>query len=294
MKQALLSLLALVMAGFAAPAGAVLPETGLYWNSDYSGLGYYIEVQGSTLVFLAYAHDKTTGAPLFYLSSGEVEPAPELGELAYKFEGLLYRFDFGPCIICSWPDWNTSEHAQQAGSIILYFYAHNHVVMHVTTDNGLPKREFLKRFKFARPVYNLPNIVTDELVDRYFSDLRGEWVFVDQGAEDGGVWRFTFDTVEYPAQFTGPIFGFEYTGAQSVVFRDESRDAALVCVSQACGLIQDGATLASFPYTDVAPDSMFGYLTPADPEAEYETGHHVVGVRVPDLTPEIPTPETEP
>lgn len=293
MKPVTLAFLALVLTLYAAPSRAVLPESGLYWNSDHSGLGYYIEVQGTTLVMLAYAHDKETGAPLFYLASGEVKPAPDVGELAYKFEGPLYRFNFGPCIICSWSNWDTSEHAQQAGSVTLYFYAHNHVAMLVTTDNGPTKHERLKRFKFARPVYNLPTIATDQLVDRYFSDLRGEWVFVDKEATDGQVWRFKFSEGEYSASsFSGRILGIDLSSTDNVVFRDEPRDTNLVCVSYGCGLIQDGVTLASFPYTDVAPDSMFGYITPTDPDAEYETGHHVIGVRVPDLTPEIPAPET--
>lgn len=287
--QAMLATGAMLVCGLAQ---AVLPASGLYWNSDNSGLGYYIEVQGTALVMLAYAHDKETGAPLFYLASGEVQPDPERDELAYKFEGPLYRFDFGPCITCNWGLWDTSEYAQHVGEISLFFLNHNHVAMTVTADNGITKSVSLKRFRFGRTIYSLPIIATDQIQYQYLSDLRGDWVFVDKSVGNTVVWSFSFNTAEHPVTFAGSIFGHDYSSAESVVFRDESRNAALVCTSQACGLIQDGTTLASFHYTDIAQASMFGYRTPTDPEAEYETGHHVVGVRVPDLTPDIPAPET--
>lgn len=47
--------------------------TGWYWDSNQPGVGYFIEQQGNAAFIGAFAYD-TTGAPIWYVSSGTVLP----------------------------------------------------------------------------------------------------------------------------------------------------------------------------------------------------------------------------
>ena len=64
-------LLALFLLSLLAPycANAVIPETGIWWNDQQPGRGYYIDVQGNTLFFIAYSYDND-GSPNFVAGSG--------------------------------------------------------------------------------------------------------------------------------------------------------------------------------------------------------------------------------
>src|SRR6059058_1375279 len=56
--------------GFPGPAAAVVPETGLYWDYQHPGKGYYVEHQNGQVLLVIYSFNENTGEPLFYTASG--------------------------------------------------------------------------------------------------------------------------------------------------------------------------------------------------------------------------------
>lgn len=298
MKRIALFILLLAGLGCTGNARAVLPENGWYANHDRPGLGWYIEVQGTTVMAVAYAHDAETGALVFYTASGQLEwfDDMEYGDgHNLGVETTLYRYKDGPCITCNWVGWDTSEHAEAAGTVRIVFFAHNWVNLSIDMLNGNSLQSFnMKRYKYGRDFYDLPYIATDVVAYEYLSDLKGVWLFTQPDVEDAPVWRFRFSEVKEEAPFNGTIFGKPLEGRPTLVFQDAERNAQLVCFFLGCGLVHEGKTVASFYYDDVAQDSMFGYAPPTDPDAEYRAGHHVIGLRVPDLAPEMPVSEVNP
>jgi hypothetical protein len=49
-----------------------MPETGWWWNPLEGGRGFYVEVQGSTLLFSGYMYS-ANGQPVWYLSNGQMQ-----------------------------------------------------------------------------------------------------------------------------------------------------------------------------------------------------------------------------
>jgi hypothetical protein len=81
-------ILALIVLSLAAAAHAAAPQTGIWWNPNEAGRGYSIDVEGNTLVMIAYAYG-LDGRMQWYYADG-----PLLNGGA-RWSGTLFKFDFG-------------------------------------------------------------------------------------------------------------------------------------------------------------------------------------------------------
>src|SRR5689334_6283040 len=99
------SLVLLVLTFLAFPAYCIVPERGLYWDPQYPGRGYYIEVQNGTVVMIPYAYGND-GDPEFYIAAGPLQQGaftqfdPTLYEPRHGFTSNIYRSTGGPCLGC--------------------------------------------------------------------------------------------------------------------------------------------------------------------------------------------------
>lgn len=307
-----ISLLAGALVFAAMPAAAVLPETGLYYNPDYPGPGYYIEVQGDTLEMVSFAYDKDTGKPLFYYTAGKITkakhgissdaqiftpPPPRYKyDYPYQFDGPLYRFTAGPCITCMVPGWNTAEHAVEAGQVHLRMSDVNRITATFTMADGSTSSTEFWRQGFGRAGYDLGR---DD--HRPLPDMRGEWIFVDQSDPQAPVWRFNFTEVNKPQPVTDPSYRFynQYHSVPSTMsFVDPEAKATLTCTRYGCGLVQNDKTLFLVKFWDIGMDSLLGYkgdYLPIDDGSSivYRTGDLVVGTHVINPTPDAAPPPEE-
>ena len=96
MKRILFALLCLV---FGAQAMAAVPKIlggptpGLWWNSNESGRGYQVDLQGSIMVVTTYAYGPT-GAVVWYVSAGVYN------HTTGTFESTFDNGDNGQCFGC--------------------------------------------------------------------------------------------------------------------------------------------------------------------------------------------------
>ncbi len=306
----LIFLLGAAIALWTLPASAVLPENGLYYNPAQQGLGYYIEVQGTTLVMVSFAYDKDTGKPLFYIASGQITrahpgasslqdsitPAPPdyKHEYPYRFDGTFYRMSTGPCITCVVLDFNTAEHAVEAGTVHLRMADVNRITATFTLNDGSVKTVQLWRQGFGRTGYDLGR---DD--GRPLADMRGDWIFVDRNNPEAPVWRFNFTQVEQPQAVTDPSFRFYKRSVPKIMsFVDPDADARLRCTRYGCALEQDGEALFLVKFRDIGMDSLLGYkgdtLFIDDGTAfEYRTGDLVIGKHVINRVPDAAPPPEE-
>ncbi|HET6631196.1 MAG TPA: hypothetical protein VFG73_00620 [Rhodanobacteraceae bacterium] len=294
----------LLLCLLAMPAYAVLPENGVYYNPDAQGVGYSIEVQGTTLVMLTFAHDKDTGEPLYYYSAGTITQArPGLStipidppllyehEYPYQFDAPIYRFTDGPCVTCTLPDWNTAEHAVEVGHVHLRMADVNRITATFTLADGSSKTTELRRMGFGRAGYDLGR---DD--GRMLPDMRGEWVFADRAMPDAPVTHFNFTEVEPPSAWEGSFYGRDVHARMR--FTDPAAGADLTCTRYGCALSQDGETLFLVKFQDIGMDSLLGYkgdeLFSDDGTAfQYRTGDLVIGKHMIDPIPEAaPPPES--
>ena len=90
-------------------AGAVVPETGMYWNETEPGRGYYIEHQNGIVGLTIYAYSEADGEPEFFTAAGPLRDDANTFE-RYNFTGNLYpihgmaadlfRTTGGACFAC--------------------------------------------------------------------------------------------------------------------------------------------------------------------------------------------------
>lgn len=301
--------LGLLLVLAALPAAAVLPENGMYYNPNHQGLGYSIEVQGTTLVMIAFAFDKDTGKPLFYYASGHITQAtPGISSLAgtitppppryaheypYQFDAPFYRFTTGPCITCFVLDWNTADHAVEAGHVTLRMADVNRITATFTLADGSTNTTELRRQGFGRAGYDLGR--SD---GRQLPDMRGDWIFMDRSDPDAPVRRFNFTQVNKPQPVTDPSQTFYQQHVPSEMsFVDPVANATLTCTRYGCGLKQNGDTLFLVKFWDIGMDSLLGYkgdrLFKDDGTAlHYRTGDLVIGKHVINPLPDAaPPPE---
>ncbi len=286
-------------------AYAVLPENGMYYNSNYQGLGYYIEVQGTTLLMISFAYDKDTGKPLFYYAAGHIEkgqPESPSGSLSssgpyeheypYVFDAPFYRFGAGPCITCVISGWDTSKYASEAGQVHLRMSDVNRITSTFTLNDGSKSERILWRQAFGRAVYDIGREDGRKLLD-----LRGSWIFVDHSNSERQVWRFNFTDVEGPEP-AGPN---EFHGREvstKVTFRDPDKGAKITCVQYGCEVAEGGTSLFLVRFWDIGLDSLLGYkggtLYSDDGTSEhYRSGELVIGKHVIDPVPAAAPPPDE-
>ncbi|HET8899088.1 MAG TPA: hypothetical protein VFN09_09990 [Rhodanobacteraceae bacterium] len=300
MLRRMLSMLLLAAVFVALPARAVLPENGMYYNPTYQGLGYSIEVQGTTLVMIAFAYDKDTGKPTFYYAAGTITrakpsrseiftpPAPPYEhEYPYQFDGPIYQFTKGPCLTCVWLDWQTAPYAVEAGHVRLRMSDINRITATFTLKDGSTSTTDLWRQGFGRPGYDL-----GREDGRLLPDMRGEWIFVERGKPETPVRRFRFTEVSAPTPLTDPHDTF-YGRAVPLKMRfvDPEADATLTCTRDGCALAQGEETRFLVKFWDIGMDSLLGYkgdtLFPSDREAvQYRTGDLVIGKHMINPTPD--------
>lgn len=300
----------LLSAVLALPVHAVLPENGLYYNPNYQGLGYSIEVQGTTLVMIVFAYDKETGKPTFYYASGEITrakpgrayppditppPPPYEHEYPYQFDGPIYQFTKGPCLTCVWLDWHTEPYAVEAGHVRLRMADVNRITATFTLADGSTSTTDVWRQAFGRTMYYLGR---DD--DRALPDMRGEWIFVERGKPAAPVRRLHFTEVNQPEAVTDPAWQFYGRRAPTKMsFVDPEADATLACTRDGCALEQGGETLFLVKFWDIGMDSLLGYkgdtLYESAPNSlGYRTGDLVIGKRMTEPTPDAaPLPEED-
>lgn len=287
-------------------ARAVVPESGEYYDSVRSGLGYYIEVQGTTIVMIAFAYDQSEGKPMFYYAAGELTksapfyvasidpPFQFLNEDAYQFVGTLYTFDVGPCITCSFLNWDTSEHAHAAGTVKLRFADRNRAYAGFELNDGTAIGSYISRYEFGRAGYVLRTRGFSYPTPKPTPDFRGQWVFTTKGADTKQSWRFNFTDVAGPEPVQPDNLFGQATNpdARMVVFSDPDQGAELKCYEYGCGLVQDGETKFLVKYWDYGMDSMTGYIgermVQDDEDIYYRERPLVAGYRIANPEPTAP------
>lgn len=287
-----IALLLLGSAVCSPAAQAALPETGLYWNPDRPGVGYYVQAEGGTLVLVVYAHDAETGAPLFYTASGPIEPVAD-ADGQFLFHGTLYRYSAGPCLTCVLPDWQTTEHAVAAGTITLQLGARTGMRMAVQMADGSSREDMLSRLRFDIASWWLYRWDWDLGGERRQLDLRGEWVFMLEDELQAPTHRFRFTGFHGPDVFIGRLFGEDFDSAEdghfvdAVYFVDPESDAEMVCIIKGCAVRQHGETLFLFPAGESNIDHLSGVVAPAPGDEEWGDNDRVIGIKMPEVIPEL-------
>lgn len=232
LRSGVLGFLLLVVVG---NARAVIPETGMWWNPTEPGRGYYIDVQGDTLFFTAYAYED--GQPVFYAGSGTLQQRsgevlgfgfPAFSALGYEpwhYVGIeLFRFEDGACLTCR----HVPAIGTSIGAVGLYFDTVSRIHTYFQLNDGSWTFRRLIRLN-----YNFPAIVTSETSSPpQLPDLRGDWVFVDAIDRSVPPWRFNFTRI---AQSVSNI-NRDTPAPWQVTFFDDSRDARFVCRREIPGL----------------------------------------------------------
>ena len=82
-KMKALSTALLASALIAGSASAVIPDSGWYFNSNESGRGFNIEIQGDTLFMAGFMYD-TSGNPIWIISGGPMTTESTYSGAAYQ------------------------------------------------------------------------------------------------------------------------------------------------------------------------------------------------------------------
>lgn len=299
-------------------AHAVTPESGMYWDSRRDGLGYYVEVQGTTVMLIAFAYDQLSGKPVFYLASGQMTrseprysavftpPIKVLRENAYQFEGTLYKFDEGPCLICGVRVWDTSEYANPVGKVYLRFADKNHMYVAFLMDDGSSIGSLVRRQLFGRHRFDVRHrfYVGREGIVTYSVPLPsflGEWVFTPLDKPQTEAFRLNFDKVIGPVDGSYRSPGIDSDGVPLasfdgplVQFIDTNNNAVMTCADPGCELVVDGESMLVVKYWDIGEDRILGYSGDRlvlDLQVVYYRGEHLVsGIRLADPIPAAPPP----
>ncbi len=319
MQKAKIWLLGLALTAVALPGHAVTPETGLYYDSLRQGLGYYVEVQGTTLIFVSFAYGQSSGAPLFYIASGKItratpgqstlfDPPVELvRENAYQFTGELYKVDAGPCITCNVMNWDTSAHAQSAGRVYLRFADVDRMYVGFQMDDGSSVGSYVRRQAFGRAGFNLKSRllwINSEPVDiqEPMPSFMGRWVFSSLDSNSKEPLSMQFDKVVGPlVKEMGdgiPTFGTTWgSGGKYAQFVDTGTGGVLTCFEYGCGLQKDNETELVFKYWDIGTDRILAYsggqLAEDDHHLYYRGEHLISGIRIADPIPDAPPPPSD-
>ncbi|MDN5923401.1 MAG: hypothetical protein L0H70_00195 [Xanthomonadales bacterium] len=296
-------------------ARAVMPETGVYYDSLRQGLGYYIEVQGTTLVMVSFAFDQATGKPLFYYASGTITksnptrsyifdpPVTHVRENAYQFSGDLYQFDTGPCITCDVKNWDTSKHAQLVGQVFLRFADVDNMYVNFKMSDGTGIGSLTRRQVFGQHgfiVREQPFYIGSDLlaVPKPLADFIGDWIFTDIEDILKPPLRLHFDKAVGPLPITKdiPIFGSGSSGSY-VQFTDTKKNAVLTCLHYGCGLQVDGETVLVFKFWDIGSGQVLAFsgepLMEDGDYMRYRGEHLISGIRITDPIPDAPPPPTD-
>jgi hypothetical protein len=165
----LVSLVALCSLAHAGTVGG--PTMGLWYNPQESGRGYDIDVQGDTMIVTTYVYE-TSGAPIWYLSSGTYDHATGV------FQSTYDSYSGGQCFGC--PYTHPTAQVGAAGPITISFHTNQSATL--TYPGGSTE---IVKFAYGFPTR------TDVLY--------GEWAFT---YETGGV--VAGDWIVFDTPFTDP------------------------------------------------------------------------------------------
>ncbi|HET8899087.1 MAG TPA: hypothetical protein VFN09_09985 [Rhodanobacteraceae bacterium] len=314
---------------FPVLAKAVIPEYGMYYNQFRQGLGYYVEIQGTTLVLIVYSYDEETEEPAFYYASGTITrgthltsstfdpPFPMLYDYPYEFTGSLYRFRKGPCLTCEVKEWNTSEHAEKVGDVVMNFWDSARIGIGFWLSDGSWVKTLNLRQVFGRNGYLIRNEAYFEPpIWIPFPSYQGMWVFSDMFDADEPLWAVDFNHVKGPyVPDSSPFdsYNYEYSQWMPVVdFIADASNAMLKCYQYGCRFTTEGRDDIYMKFFDAGMDHALGYMAGySDPELNaygdggyvhpdqadwaYRTDHLVRGVHIVDPIPDAaPPPEDTP
>lgn len=168
--------LASLLFALTLPVSAVVPESGMYWNEQQPGRGYYIEHQNGQVAVAIYAYDEVDGEPEFYTAAGvlrddaePIEPLSSSGNL-YPVHGVaapLFRTSGGACVFCNH---KPPLGADRVGFITIAFPDVD--TAHIVLTSALSRQVVLvRRIEFGLSRLYYPGGPPD---------LRGQWVLVDE------------------------------------------------------------------------------------------------------------------
>lgn len=306
----------------------ILPEAGLYVPPEGGvsmalddGRWFYVEVQDDTVILLATAYESGTGRGEVYRAQGllrddAISPGsqdPPLNPVGFYplhwFEAELMKVEGGTCLACPQPFSPVNLRTESVGLVRVYFPRAASMRVEYFPDGEFGPRivRNVQRLAFGRERILIEAPQPGQSPGFLMHDLRGQWVFVDQAAENYGavrepVLRFDFSDREIAPE---PIFSEPWR----VSYFDPGRGAELRCYSSVrvlggkpsgCELMVAGRTVLSARREDIGMDriqAFRGELPPvvvataavSDPYRRPET---VIGVRVsvPELDTQIPDP----
>jgi hypothetical protein len=328
--------LVLALGLLAAPvAEAVLPEPGIYIPSSTGPTGdpaklSYVEVQQHRVYVLLVAFNSESGEPELFEASaplrddlmvaGSLDP-PQIREGYYPLHAAttdLVSVRGGRCLTCS--ESATEWSRTPVGQVQIYFPYAGTVSVELTINPDIVLPPGVLRFRstsYHRIAFGRERIINGSggpgvHIPFVHADLRGQWVFVDQG-DAGGPVR---DEV-VRAEFTERDFNPDpSTPEPHIHYRDPQRGIEFRCTSigtmvggkaAGCELHRAGIVLFSARREDLGMDriqAMRGELprivalvpTVTDP---YRKPGQVIGLRVSmpppgPLVPEPPDPLRDP
>jgi hypothetical protein len=170
-SRLLVSLAAL--AGFASVASAGTiggPTMGLWYNTDESGRGYDIDLQGDTMVVTTYVYDASHN-PIWYLSSGPYDH--ETGVFTSTYDS----YTGGQCFGC--PYTAPTAHVGAGGPITITFHTNQSAT--ITYPGGSSD---IVKFAYGFP--SRTDVLYGEWALTYETggNVTGDWIVFDQPTTD--------------------------------------------------------------------------------------------------------------
>ncbi len=206
----------------------------MWWNESEPGRGYYLDVQGSTLFFTAFAYEED-GSPTFYAGSGLIVEGygevpfsgyPSFSDLGYvpwhAAMVELYRTVGGACLTCRHQPTTTAP----VGRVWLYFPDASLARMDVRMNDGRNTFRLLTRLNY----HYIPMVPTRPGTPPHVPDLMGDWLFVDMLDRSVPAWRFNFTRRE-PRD---PL-SINREPPWEVRYYDDARQARIVCREDGSG-----------------------------------------------------------
>lgn len=294
---------------FSPHVSALVPESGLYYDKMRPGLGYYIEVQGTTLVLTVYGYLKT-GEPVFYLAAGTIvdgphghgqvldPPAPLKYDFPLEYFGTLYQSSNGPCVSCAQANWQPSQHTAAVGEAFVRMVDYGRLYVAFEMSDGSTIGSYVQRIGFGTLGYTLRPSSALNPADSSMPSFIGTWVFTEKDNPAKQPWIFHFTEIEGPYVSSIDLFSPYGKGQTAIRFMDSSSDAILTCFWFGCGLEQNGEVAFYIKFWDVAMGHALDYigeeLYADDYLSDYRSDQLVVGVRIGDPIPDaLPPPEEE-